>query len=126
MSTWSLEFRDLQAPPLTSNQRMHWGKRAGLTKGVRFRAATEARHQGIPPLGACEVRLIWHVTTLHRRDADNVVPTLKALCDGLVDAGIVTDDTPDLMVKHMPHINYVGPGGRGWLELTIEQIGHTP
>lgn len=34
--------------------------------------------------------------------ADNLVPTLKAAADGLVDAGVVRDDTPDLMTKVMP------------------------
>jgi crossover junction endodeoxyribonuclease RusA len=35
------------------------------------------------------VPLTWFANTRHRRDADNVVPTLKAACDGLVDAGVV-------------------------------------
>ena len=33
--------------------------------------------------------------------------TLKALCDGLVDAEVVSDDTAEFMLKHMPRIVYV-------------------
>jgi hypothetical protein len=96
-----LEF-DYRRPPLTANQRLHWRERADRTAGVRTSARYLARR--IPFLGRCEVALVWVVTDRRRRDADNIVPTLKAMCDGLVDAGVVSDDTPDLMVKRMPEI----------------------
>lgn len=100
---WSIVL-PYETPPLTENQRMHWSARRKLVARVRERASWEARSRRIPPLGRCRVNLEWHVATNHRRDADNVVPTLKALCDGLVDAGVVPDDTPDLMEKTMPAI----------------------
>ena len=91
-------------PPLTANQRHDWRRRARLTAGVRRTTATLARSVGVPALGRCSVRLVWTVTDRRRRDADNLVPTLKACADGLVDAGIVVDDVPALMTKHMPEI----------------------
>lgn len=109
------------SPPLTANQRMHWARKAKLTARVRKETATIAHQLRIPELGRCEVTLTWVVRTKHRRDADNIVPTLKAMCDGLVDAGIVTDDTPDLMVKHMPRIEYT-PGATPHLRLRILQL----
>lgn len=109
MSVYELRY-DYTKPPLTANQRLHWGTRANLTSALRDETRLRAKAACIPALGRCDVSLIWAVTTKHRRDADNVVPTLKAMCDGLVDAGVVTDDTPDLMVKHMPVIKYIGPG----------------
>ncbi|MER7078151.1 MULTISPECIES: hypothetical protein [Bacteria] len=93
-----------QRPPLTANQRMHHHARARVTKQVRGDAAKLARVEQIPALDRCTVRLVWTVTDRRRRDADNLVPTLKACCDGLVDAGVVADDTPELMTKHMPEI----------------------
>lgn len=93
---------DYARPPLTANQRLHWRERADRTAGVRTSARLLARR--IPYLGRCEVSLVWVVTDRRRRDADNIVPTMKAMCDGLVDAGVVSDDTPDLMVKRMPEI----------------------
>ena len=41
------------------------------------------------------------------------------MCDGLVDAGIVPDDTPDLMVKHMPVIEH---GTRAHMVLRVSRI----
>src|SRR5690554_5471579 len=105
-------------PPLTANQRMHWRQKAEITKTVR--AVTALKAARIPALGKCRVTLTWVVTTKRRRDADNIVPTLKAMCDGLVDAGIVADDTPDLMEKVMPVIYYTTPG-LACMTLRIEQ-----
>ncbi|RKT82736.1 hypothetical protein SAMN05421805_104207 [Saccharopolyspora antimicrobica] len=93
-----------ERPPLTANQRMHWRPKAEITKNVRHTAATLSRDAKVPALGRCAVRLVWTVTDRRRRDADNLVPTLKACADGLVDAGVVTDDIPELMTKHMPEI----------------------
>jgi hypothetical protein len=67
------------------------------------------------------VTLTWHVATNRRRDDDNVVPTLKAMCDGLVDAGVVPDDTDAYMHKLMPMIAYE-KGCKPRLELLVEQV----
>jgi len=109
------------SPPVTANQRLHWRAKAKLTAQIRADAARLAAH--IPELGKCRVTLTWIVTTSHRRDADNIVPTLKGICDGLVDAGIVRDDTPDLMDKLMPRIVQVPKTeGPPHMELRIEQL----
>lgn len=109
------------SPPLTENQRLHWRKKALIVKQTRQVAYFLAH--GIPALGRCEVHLTWYVTTKHRRDEDNIVPTLKALCDGLVDAGLVGDDTKEFMVKLMPEIVQLGKGqGTARMTLRIEKI----
>lgn len=92
-----------QRPPLTANQRFHWRKKAALTKEIRQWAGVLFRPVQFTT-GPVIVQLDWHVPDRRRRDVDNLVPTLKALCDGLVDAGVVHDDTPDLMDKRMPRI----------------------
>lgn len=104
-------------PPLTANQRLHWRKKASITAAVRESTRLLARH--IPDLGRCEVTLTWFVTDRRRRDADNVVPTLKAMCDGLVDAGVVADDVPAVMVKHMPVIEM---GDEARMRLRVARI----
>jgi Holliday junction resolvase RusA-like endonuclease len=118
--TTTLRF-DYTSPPLTANQRMHWRKKAKITAEVRL--ATRLLADRIPELGKCRVILTWVVLTSHRRDADNIVPTLKAMCDGLVDAGVVRDDTPDLMDKLMPVIVKVPKeDGPSRMELRIEML----
>lgn len=104
-------------PPLTSNQRLHWRKKADITReirqwaGILFRAV---EFEGHP----VEVELTWFVPDKRRRDEDNLVPTLKALCDGLVDAGVVPDDTPAYMRKNMPRIIH-NPSQPARLVLTL-------
>lgn len=87
------------------NQRLHWARKARETKDIRRAAFLLSRH--IPDLDKCGVRMIWTVPDRRRRDAENTMPTLKALCDGLVDAEIVPDDTPEFMAKEMTEIVYV-------------------
>jgi Holliday junction resolvase RusA-like endonuclease len=106
-------------PPLTSNQRLHWAAKAKITAKVRAEAAEVFAQDR--PAERVEVTLTWFVKDKRRRDADNLVPTLKALCDGLVDAGIVPDDTPEYMVKHMPVIKY-NPDGVQVLVLEVREI----
>jgi len=52
------------------------------------------------------VGLVWFVNTRAARDEDNTVATLKPVCDGLVDAGLVPDDTPQWMTKLPARIIY--------------------
>jgi len=103
-TVFELRF-DYPRPPISANDRIHWRTRAKLVKDIR--EATHWRARRIPELGRCEVTLTWFVTDRRRRDADNVVPTLKAMCDELVALGVVRDDTPQYMVKHMPIIQPV-------------------
>jgi len=98
-------FFGWQTPPLTENQRWsHWSRKAEVVRDVR--ATTRLWGRSLRDSGRVEVTLTWVVADRRRRDADNIIPTLKALCDGLVDAGVVKDDTPEFMVKHMPIIEY--------------------
>ena len=104
--------------PLSLNARMHWATKARLTKQWRFFAATHAARY--PELGRCDVTLTWFVTNKHRRDEDNLYLLLKALCDGLVDAGVVTDDTSDLMGKRCRIEKAPAGTGKAYMELKVE------
>jgi crossover junction endodeoxyribonuclease RusA len=109
------------APPLSGNQRLHWRAKAVKVSAARANAAYLAF--AIPPMLKCRVELIWYVTDRIRRDEDNLMPYLKALCDGLVDAGVVADDTNVFMKKMMPEIIYVGKeNGPARMELRIVKL----
>lgn len=86
-------------PPLSLNDRMHWRPKSIWTKTLRQTAWALAKQAKIPPLGSCSVELLYVPRDRQRRDEDNLTATLKPLADGLVDAGVVVDDTPDLMGK---------------------------
>lgn len=86
-------------PPLSMNDRMHWRPKSQWTKTLRQTSFLLARQARIPALGSCSVQLLWTPPDRRRRDEENPMATLKPLADGLVDAGVVVDDTPDLMSK---------------------------
>ena len=111
----------LERDPLSLNLRLHWRVIAKHTKTWRAYAAEHAAR--FPALGRCNVTLVWHVRDQRRRDADNLFRLCKALCDGLVDAGVTIDDTPDLMDKRC---RIVVEDRRqhtaAWMTLEVEQV----
>lgn len=115
-----LQF-DYKRPPVMANDRFsHWAVKARLVRDIR--TATKLLAHRLPELGRIRVSLVWIVTDKRRRDGgENVTPTLKPMIDGLVDAGVVTDDTPDLVERVMPTIRYE-QGGVARMELRIEKL----
>ena len=109
------------APPLSLNHRNNWrahAKKAAAIRQVAHLLAKQAKLGGPWP----QVRVTLHYVPRDRRvrDAENPIPTLKACCDGLVDAGLVVDDDPTHMVKDMPVIH--DPSGlkaRMWLAIDL-------
>lgn len=109
-------------PPLHANQRLHWAEKARMTAQVRESAAWLVKQAGIPACARVRVRLVWMVSDKRRRDPSNVMPTQKAVVDGLVDAGVVPDDTPDFVVEDMPVLALVEKGYEGVLLQLIGEV----
>lgn len=109
---------------MSLNDRPNRWQKARQTRALRELAGWKARALRIGPQAErIDVGLIWAVTTGHRRDEENLVATLKPLCDGLVDAGVVPDDTPEFMRKLMPEIvRGVKPALTFWID-TFDQYG---
>jgi crossover junction endodeoxyribonuclease RusA len=89
----------LETNPLSLNEigGMNRYKKARLVKQWRTFAAFSAKR--FPSLDSCDVTLTWFTTIKRVRDEDNMALLLKSLCDGLVDAGVVPDDSPEFMGK---------------------------
>lgn len=106
-------------PPLNLNQRGHWAKTNPERRDLRALGRLLARQQRIPHLPHIHTRLVWRPPDNRRRDEDNIVLTAKPLWDGIVDAGVVNDDTSTYMTKYMPRIlqGDKTPGPRVWLEI---------
>lgn len=119
VSGWVIDL-GLEKPPLNLNQRMHYMEKSRITKQLRQLAKVKARF--LPEMERCSVEMVWYVNTKHRRDVDNPILTLKALCDGLVDAELVPDDTPEYMAKLPVRIEYRKDGVRA-LKLIVKDIG---
>lgn len=106
-------------PPLTLNSRMHWSRKSKITKTLRHEAATRARFQRIPQSTKIRVQLHYQPSQKRRRDEMNIVATQKPLVDGLVDAGVVPDDTPEYVSELTPRIHDPKTGVKAacWLEI---------
>lgn len=90
---WTLDL-PWASPPLSLNQRLHWARRASITRDVKETVYWLTKAQHIPTLDRISVTLEWQPKDRRRRDADNPTATLKPCLDGLVLAGVIPDDTP--------------------------------
>lgn len=86
-------------PPLTLNDRMHHQTKARITRQVRNDACILARFKKVPLLQAVITELVWFKGDNRRADAVNIAATLKPLEDGLVDAGVLPDDSADRVLS---------------------------
>ena len=96
-------------PYLSMNDRSHWRTRARAVKAWRTAAARAAVPAawfvyGVPQ----EVWVQLDVADKRRRDPHNLYPTVKALIDGMTDAGCWDDDTPEWVHTNEPTFRVVG------------------
>lgn len=98
MSRLVWESRVLPLPRsklLSANDKMHWAARAKLTKQLRQWGYLLGREgQGVARLHLTRARVEFEFAypDRRRRDRHNLAPTVKALMDGLIDAGLLPDD----------------------------------
>lgn len=94
---------------LNLNQRMHWAPKADLTKKWRNTAHIAATTAKLPK-GLERVHITAHIIkpTARQYDVHNLMPTLKACVDGLVDYGLILDDTNNHLIG--PDLRQGGKG----------------
>lgn len=103
-------------PPLTANQRLHWAKKATITREVRSTTAVLARHHKARRADRLIVTLHYQPKQHRTRDRHNLWPLVKACVDGIVDAGVVCDDDSEHVSTPEPVIHEPGEPAI-WLEL---------
>lgn len=78
---------------ISQNGRYHWATKARRTRTLRALARLHARRTRLQPVSRVfATAYIQYPHTVGRADPANAAPTVKALIDGLVDAGILPDD----------------------------------
>ena len=92
---------------LNANQRMHWACKARLTSNLREWGAFAWNRAGRPQMDRARVTVTLGYPDRRKRDAHNLMATVKPLLDGMVSPGvrgILPDDDdahlegPDLRV----------------------------
>ncbi len=69
---------------------------------VLTKEAVEAERIETIPWKRVLVRSVFYYTVNRRRDTDNAIGSLKSVYDGIVDSGLVIDDTPNYMIREQP------------------------
>lgn len=81
---------------ISTNDRMHPMVKAKITSYLRLLSFDTVKQKGMiekfNPNYPCEVIMIVYPPTKRRMDPHNLAITLKALIDGMTDAGLFTDD----------------------------------
>ncbi len=80
--------------------------KATATRKYRRLACKQVQQEQIESLPWKKVSVaakFFHKTKRHR-DTDSAMYSLKAVYDGIVDAGVVPDDTPEYMKREEPEI----------------------
>lgn len=75
---------------LSANDRLHWAPKAQRTRELRALGTIHGRIVG--PLGVSHVAAFIGYPRNGKADPANSAPTIKALIDGFVDAGVWPDD----------------------------------
>lgn len=90
---------------INSNDRFHTVDKAKITKRIRGFAywhtltARDKERAAFSPSNPCEVTVTIYSPTKSKLDPPNLYPTVKAIIDGMTDAGIWTDDNHKVIKK---------------------------
>lgn len=102
---------------LSANDKMHWAARSRLTKQLRQWGYLLGREgEGVARFGLQRARVEFEFAypDSRRRDRSNLAPTVKALMDGLIDAGLLPDDSdrfldgPHTVIANRPAARRIG------------------
>lgn len=87
---------------LTANGREHWREKARRTASLRSLAGHHAAQRTTRFDGPVNVTATICYPTARRADPANASPTVKAILDGIVDAGVLGDDDH----RHVPRVSF--------------------
>ena len=98
---WYLEVTGRRPTTLNQERKQNnWGRRATDTKWWRTAFADAAIEAGIPQYERIHISVVpLHKNGRSPQDTAACFPAAKAAIDGLVDAGIVEDDTPNIVTR---------------------------
>lgn len=117
---WVLRY---EARPLTVNHErtLHWRGHRDITRSWRQAFHLLALAEKVPHLEACTIEVV--AVKPNRRaipDPGGCAPAAKAAIDGLVDAGVLDDDS-DRYVRALTFLPHRIEPGRDALELTVHR-----
>jgi len=106
----------------------HWKVAAKRRRVWRARAGWLAKKQMLArgwrqPFAAATIRCVRHSST--HMDYDNLVAGFKPIIDGLVDGGVIADDS-DAVIVGRQYAHAVAPLKHGFVEVTVTEVQPQP
>ena len=112
-----LELGHLPDRDLSPNKRLHHMQLYRAKRDAKDEAIALALQQGRPdvPYEKANIAITWVAKDKRRRDPDNLFASMKPYIDGLVEAGLLVDDSS-------AHVSYTLRYEQGTAENTIIEI----
>lgn len=109
---------------LNANQRHHWAVKCRKVHAIRSAAyfAAFRRVFNEPPYLRAHLVVTVGWPDKRRRDVANLSPTIKAAIDGIVDAGLIPDDSDAHLVGPDLRPYVAGEKGRVLLTFTFTEL----
>ncbi len=85
---------------MSSNDRKDRRAVMGRVAAVRRMAEIEARNAGLTPMTQAHIAIFVGYPTRVKADPPNAWPTAKAAIDGVVDSGVLVDDSSEFVFAH--------------------------
>lgn len=117
--TWTLTI-PAPAPWLNLNTRADRRGRTADRRAWRNAGKIWAHNQHLPKLHRAQILVTLHFTDRRRRDPHNYMSTVKALVDGLVDYGLLPDDSSQYLIGPDLRMGEPLANGRPWGALDLE------
>jgi len=118
--TATLHFELPSALVINANHREHWAPKAAKVRNLRAMGRIAAQGQKVgSDRAVLHIDIRW--ATRRAADAENLAPTIKALCDGAVgDAALLPDDSDAHVVERRWRGHYGGKRGITIIDLRFE------
>jgi len=117
--SWSLTIPQA-AKWLNANDTTQARFRAAAIREWRKAAHWAAKAERLPHLHRAHIIATLHFTDRRRRDSGNYYPTLKAIVDGLVDHGLLDDDSHQYLIG--PDVRMGEPMTPSRVQLYIREV----
>lgn len=114
-----LEFTIPDALWISANDRHHWADKARRTKQLRHMGWAVARAAQLGQLGTTHVAAFIGYPRNGRADPANAAPSIKALIDGITDAGVWPDDDSTYVIGPTPLRGPKSPPGIHTVRLVL-------
>lgn len=116
-----IELGHLPDPDLSPNKRLHYMRLHVAKHAAKEEAMALVLQQGRldRPYEKAHITITWVAKDRRRRDPDNLFASMKAYIDGLVEAGLIEDDS----AMHVSYTLKYERGERDNTILEVEEIG---